>query len=207
VRALVIGGSTGIGAATVEVARAVGFDTREMSRTSGVDVRRPERFRRALLETPTPDLLVYCAGEAAPPRPLLDEYDSTRHRAMSAHYHGAAIALTWWARRWLPRHGNPAAVVVASTAGTRPSPEWNAYAASKAAAINLGLTASAEWAPLGLRVYTVAPGRCATALRATLAPEEDPATIMQPLEVANILVSLHNDEPGLLAGQVLEVRR
>lgn len=36
----------------------------------------------------------------------------------------------------------------------------------------------------------VSPGRCATDLRKTLAPDEDPTTIMQPEEVADGLVYL-----------------
>ena len=44
-----------------------------------------------------------------------------------------------------------------------------------------------ELAIYGTRVVCLSPGRTATALRRTLAPEEDPSTIMQPEHVARVI--------------------
>jgi 3-oxoacyl-[acyl-carrier protein] reductase len=69
-------------------------------------------------------------------------------------------------------------------------------------------TLAEELAGSGVHVFGVAPGRCATDLRKILAPEEDPASIMQPDEVARIAFWLLTDvDAPLLSGQTLRVRR
>jgi 3-oxoacyl-[acyl-carrier protein] reductase len=57
-------------------------------------------------------------------------------------------------------------------------------------------------------VFGIAPGRCATDLRRVLAPDEDPASIMQPDEIADVVFWLLTDRAApLLSGQMLRVRR
>lgn len=79
---------------------------------------------------------------------------------------------------------------IASTAGLNGRPEWTTYSASKAALLAASESMREEFAPEGTEVIRVSPGRCATDLRKTLAPDEDPTTIMQPEEVADGLVYL-----------------
>ena len=50
-------------------------------------------------------------------------------------------------------------------------------------------------------------GRCATALRKKLAPDEDPTTIMQPKEVSKILCMLASSEEHCLDGQNIVIRK
>lgn len=181
---------------------AAGHDILPISRTDGCDVTSSE-FEDRLASHGTVDGLVTCAGVTAQPQPLMsvtdDEWDESL--AVNLTHHMRAI-------RWFVKQGVPGPIViVASTAGTRPSPEWIPYAAAKAALINLGLSVHAEVADLGFRVYVIAPGRCATALRATLAPDEDPESIMQPSEVAAVVRRLIGEEAGVLTGQVIRVAR
>lgn len=75
-------------------------------------------------------------------------------------------------------------VNVASTAGITGRSGWLTYSSSKAALIAMSQVLKEELAIYGTRVVTISPGRCATALRRTLAPDEDPTTIMQPEDVA-----------------------
>jgi len=96
---------------------------------------------------------------------------------------------------------------VASTAGMTPRPGWLSYSSSKAALISMSLTLSEELAEYKIKVYCVSPGRCATALRKKLAPEEDPSTIMQPEEVSNVICQLVSDEEQCLDGQNIIIRR
>ena len=102
------------------------------------------------------------------------------------------------------RHGK--IVNIASTAGSTPRPGWISYSSSKAAVISVSQTLTAELAEYGIKVYCVSPGRCATDLRRKLAPEEDPATIMQPEHVAEIIANLSGDSGNALDGQDIVVR-
>lgn len=84
---------------------------------------------------------------------------------------------------------------IASTAGISGRSGWLSYSASKAALINMSEVMREELRPQGIDVICISPGRCATDLRRTLAPEEDPSTIMQPEQVAAV-VKLMMSEPG-----------
>lgn len=96
---------------------------------------------------------------------------------------------------------------VASTAGMTPRPGWLSYASSKAAVISMSETLTAELAEYGITVYCVSPGRCATKLRKRLAPDEDPTTIMQPEEVAEVICNLISPAEQCLDGQNIVIRK
>ncbi len=81
-------------------------------------------------------------------------------------------------------------VNIASTAGISGRAGWLTYSASKAAVINMSEVMRSELAIYGTRVVCISPGRTATALRRVLAPEEDPSTIMQPEDVAEVIEML-----------------
>lgn len=207
--ALVVGGSRGIGAAIVSRLETLGYDTAEMSRTSGCDVTKRDELHDALRALhAAPDVLVYCAGHVEP-RPLLEVDDDDWDYHLDVNLTAARHVLAWWGRRRVKWHAGAGgvAILVASTAALRPSPGWSSYSAPKAGLVNLGLTAAVELAAHKLRCYVVAPGRCATHLRATLAPDEDQSKIMRPEEVADVAAMLIADTGGVLAGQVVEVAR
>jgi NAD(P)-dependent dehydrogenase (short-subunit alcohol dehydrogenase family) len=96
---------------------------------------------------------------------------------------------------------------VASTAGLSSRPGWSAYASSKAAVISFTKTMSDELEEYGIKSYAISPGRCATDLRKLLAPEEDPTTIMQPQEVAQIISNLLGENGNNLDGQNIIIRK
>ena len=68
-------------------------------------------------------------------------------------------------------------------------------------------TLTAELSEYGIMVYCVSPGRCATKLRRRLAPDEDPSTIMQPEEVAQVICNLVNPNEHCLDGQNIVIRK
>lgn len=96
---------------------------------------------------------------------------------------------------------------VASTAGMTPRPGWLSYASSKASVISMSQTLTAELAEYGIKVYCVSPGRCATKLRKRLAPEEDPTTIMQPEDVAEVILNLISPNEQCLDGQNIVIKK
>lgn len=108
--------------------------------------------------------------------------------------------------RYMKRNGGKI-LNVASTAGMTPRPGWISYSSSKAAIISMSQTLTEELAEYGIKVYCVSPGRCATKLRKKLAPNEDPATIMQPDEVADVICRLVSKEENCLDGQNIIIRK
>jgi 3-oxoacyl-[acyl-carrier protein] reductase len=95
---------------------------------------------------------------------------------------------------------------VASTAGISGRSGWLAYSSSKAAVIAMSQVMKEELAIYGTRVVCISPGRCATALRSKLAPDEDPRTIMQPEDVACVIEMLASDAGRFVDSQNLVVR-
>lgn len=95
---------------------------------------------------------------------------------------------------------------VASTAGMNGRAGWLSYSVSKAAMINMSEVLRDELKPYGIEVICLSPGRCATDLRRALAPNEDPSTIMQPEQVADIIKFMMSDPGKLLHSQNLVVR-
>lgn len=95
---------------------------------------------------------------------------------------------------------------VASTAGVTGRAGWLTYSSSKAAVIAMSAVMKEELAIYGTRVVCISPGRCATALRRTLAPDEDPSTIMQPEDVADVIAMLASEAGRFIDSQNLVVR-
>jgi 3-oxoacyl-[acyl-carrier protein] reductase len=97
-------------------------------------------------------------------------------------------------------------VNIASTAGITGRSGWLTYSSSKAALITMSEVMKEELAIYGTRVVCISPGRCATDLRRTLAPDEDPSTIMQPEHVARVIAMLASDVGRFVDSQNLVVR-
>ncbi len=95
---------------------------------------------------------------------------------------------------------------VASTAGITPRSGWLTYSSSKSAVIAMSQILKEELAIYGTRVVVISPGRCATALRRVLAPDEDPTTIMQPEHVAEVIEMLTAGAGRYVDSQNLVVR-
>jgi 3-oxoacyl-[acyl-carrier protein] reductase len=179
-RALVTGGSKGIGFAIAEVlaaeGAAVGLVARDAAglaaaaerlaprgtpvATAVADVTDTPALNRAVDDIANAlgglDHLVANAGGTVGSGNLTsagpDEFTATF--ALNA---GHAAELIRAGLPWLRAAGGGAVVVVSSITGLRPAPR-TAYAAAKAAEIHLAATAAQELAPAGIRVNAVSPG-------------------------------------------------
>jgi 3-oxoacyl-[acyl-carrier protein] reductase len=150
------------------------------------------------------DVLLNIAGYAEP-RALLDTTAQNLVTTFTVNVF-AMLLLTREVVRYM--QGRPAKILnIASTAGITARPGWVAYAASKAAVVSLSQTLAEELAGSGIKIYSISPGRTATELRRTLAPEEDPSTIMQPDAVADVIALLVGDAERTLDGQNIIVRQ
>lgn len=104
------------------------------------------------------------------------------------------------------RHPLSQIINIASTAGMNGRAGWLTYSASKAAIINMSEVLREELRPYGIDVTCLSPGRCATDLRRELAPDEDPSTIMQPSQVAEVIKLMTQPNGMLLNSQNIVVR-
>jgi len=150
------------------------------------------------------DVLLNIAGYAEP-KALLD----TTSQNLVTTFTINVFAMLLLTREFVRfAQGHPAKILnIASTAGVTSRPGWVAYAASKAAVVSLSQTLADELAGTGIKVYSISPGRTATDLRRTLAPDEDLSKIMQPSAVADVIASLMRDEERTLDGQNIIVRQ
>lgn len=150
------------------------------------------------------DLLLNVAGYAEP-KSLLDTTADNLVTTFTINVFAMLVLIREFVRYG---QGRPGKILnVASTAGITPRPGWVAYAASKAAVVSLSTTLAEELAGSGIKIYSISPGRTATELRRTLAPDEDPSTIMQPDQVARVIATLMRDDELTLDGQNIVVRQ
>src|ERR1700741_4604988 len=169
-RALITGGSRGIGSA---VAEALARDADGLAAASGrlepsgvpvatgaADVTDTPALQRAVAEVATAlgglDHLVANAGGTVGPGNLTSagDDDFTATFALNAGHAAELIRTGLPPRR---AAGGGVVVIISSVTGMRPAPR-TAYAAAKAAEIQLAATAAQELAPLGIRVNAVSPG-------------------------------------------------
>jgi 3-oxoacyl-[acyl-carrier protein] reductase len=106
----------------------------------------------------------------------------------------------------LHKHPLQRVVNIASTAGITGRSGWLTYSASKAAVINMSEVMRDELQEKEISVICLSPGRTATDLRRTLAPDEDPNTIMQPEQVATIVRLMTSETGMMLNSQNIVVR-
>jgi len=143
---------------------------------------------------------------------LLDTSDTEWDAAVRSNLTSTFYACRAVGRHMLPRkRGN--VINIASTAGTRGRPNMASYCATKAAVINFSRALAVEWAPAGVRVNVLCPGRFLTP--ATSAEMSDPMKydayvakvplrrIGQPDELKPAAVWLASDASAFATGTVL----
>ncbi len=149
------------------------------------------------------DILLNIAGYADP-QSLLDTDIDNIVKTYTVNVFAMLVLIREMTRHM---HDRPAKILnVASTAGITSRPGWLAYASSKAAVVSMSATLADELAGSGIKIYSISPGRTATELRRKLAPEEDPSTIMQPGDVADVIAQLMSENEKTLDGQNIVVR-
>ena len=103
--------------------------------------------------------------------------------------------------------GRGAFVEIASLAAAGPQPGQAAYAASKAAALSLVLSAAEESRGAGVRVNAVLPGTMDTPANRRAMPGADRSSWVSTEEVARAVLFLCSDEAAAVSGAALPARR
>lgn len=129
----------------------------------------------------------------------VDDFEKTLRTNLIAPFRMVQLALRLG-------HSLKTVLNVASTAGMSGRAGWLTYSASKAALINMSEVMADELGQYNINVISISPGRCATNLRKTLAPDENPDTIMQPDHVAETITMLFSSTGRMLESQNLVVR-
>jgi len=137
------------------------------------------------------DVVIHNASTLGPSplRPLLDTDCEELERALAVNLLGP-FRLTKAFAGSMAMHGRGLIVQVTSDASISAYPNWGAYSASKAALDHLGRVWAAELDPFGVRVASVDPGDMNTDMHREAAPGDDPATLLDPDEVAERLSAL-----------------
>jgi 3-oxoacyl-[acyl-carrier protein] reductase len=156
--AVVTGGGSGIGAATVQRLQAAGVRVHDASRSTGIDVTQADAVERVLALGDV-DILVNSAGTSylAPLEELSDEQWQAQ---WELHVMGPMRLMRALAPRMAER-GWGRIVVVSSSSGKRPSQTNAAYSVTKAAALSLSRTFADAYAGTGVLVNAVTPGAVA----------------------------------------------
>ena len=106
---------------------------------------------------------------------------------------------------FMQQRGKGAIVNISSKLGKEGSAMRAAYSASKHAVIGFTSSLSLEMKPHGIRVNAICPGPVATPLRAKNYPNEDPQTITQPEEIAQVILFLCCDDSEAINGAAIDV--
>lgn len=217
---VIIGGTSGIGAATAEVFANLGADThvaglaaKAAEATVGftsteLDVRSPTDLESYITTFKHIDVLVNCAGVSRD----RDEWTATSFAEVMTINLFSVMTACRVAR---PRMGRGSSIInIASMYSTFGAADRPAYASSKGAVVQLTKSLAQEYAP-DIRVNAVAPGWIVTPLSQNLFADRhasDPILARIPFqrwgqtkEIAEPIVYLASPAAGYITGVVLPV--
>ena len=210
--ALVTGGASGIGEATVERLREGGAEVHVFDLANGDDVRDPAQIAAAIDRLPRLDILVCAAGVAGDSIHTEDVSDEEWSRVLSINLDGVFFAN----RAAVPKMkagGYGRIVNIASIAGKEGNPMAAAYSSSKAAVIALTKAIGKDVVGSGVLVNCIAPAVIDTPLLGQSSEEHIAyMTSRIPLgrlgqvgEVAALICWLASDEMTFSTGACFDI--
>lgn len=229
--ALIVGGSTGIGAATARALEEDGYTvaitylpSEKMQSGPGdlqlpLDIRKIADIDKTITEVEESlgpiDVLVNSAGINIQ-QYALDVDEEAWDSIQNINAKGLFFACQAVAKRMVERgKGNYTIVNISSQMGLVGYERRVAYCASKAAVVNLTKVLAIEWAQHGIRVNAVAPTFIETPLTAPMFKEagfrkeiesrSPMGRVGEPREVAEVIKFLCSDDASLITGVTLPI--
>ena len=146
------------------------------------------------------EVMVHAAGALGPRAPLADYPEEAWHEV----FHVNTTAVHLLHQQLLPLLSPTATIIgVSSSVGRTGRGGWGMYAISKAALEAWLEVLADEWSG---PVYSVNPGGTATPMRAEAMPDEDPASIPSPADIAPIFLRLARPNPPAATGEKFNAR-
>jgi len=210
--ALVTGGASGIGAATVERLRAGGADVHIFDLANGDDVRDAAQLDAAVERLDRLDVLVCAAGVGGDSLHTEDVSNEEWERVHAINLSGVFFAN----RAALPKMkagGYGRVVNVASIAGKEGNPMAGPYSSSKAAVIGLTKAVGKDVAGSGVLVNCIAPAVIDTPILGQISEEHISymtariplARMGKPAEVAALICWLASEEMSFSTGACFDI--
>jgi NAD(P)-dependent dehydrogenase (short-subunit alcohol dehydrogenase family) len=231
--AVVTGGASGIGRATVELFHAEGASV-VVADVSGRETEVADRLGEralavnvdvsdsssvaALIDTTVTrfgalDVLHNNAGIEGTIAPLEDTDEAAFDRVVAVNLRGVYLGMRY-AIPAMKARGGGSIVNTASAAGLVGMPMLSAYCATKGGVVQLTKAAGAELAPSGIRVNAICPGPIDTPLLRELGREHPEAVSgavaltpmarqAQPEEIARVALFLASDDSSFVTGAAL----
>ena len=210
--ALVTGGASGIGAATVERLRDSGADVHIFDLENGDDVRNPDQLDAAVERLDRLDVLVCAAGVGGDSLHTEDISNEEWERVHAINLNGVFFAN----RAALPKMkagGYGRIVNIASIAGKEGNPMAGAYSSSKAAVIGLTKAVGKDVAGSGVLVNCIAPAVIDTPILGQISEEHISymtariplARVGTPAEVAALICWLASEEMSFSTGACFDI--
>jgi 3-oxoacyl-[acyl-carrier protein] reductase len=210
--ALVTGGASGIGAATVERLGAGGAEVHVFDLANGDDVRDSAQLQAAVDRLPRLDILVCAAGVAGDNFHTEDVPDEEWERVLAINLNGVFYANRAAVAK-MKAAGYGRIVNIASIAGKEGNPMAAAYSASKAAVIGVTKSIGKDLAGTGVLVNCIAPAVIETPMLGQSTPDHlaymtsriPLARVGRPDEVASLICWLASDEMTFSTGACFDI--
>ena len=210
--ALVTGGASGIGAATVERLRAGGADVHIFDLANGDDVRDPGQLDAAVERLDRLDVLVCAAGVGGDSLHTEDISNEEWERVHAINLNGVFFA-NRAALSKMKAGGYGRIVNIASIAGKEGNPMAGPYSSSKAAVIGLTKAVGKDVAGSGVLVNCIAPAVVDTPILGQISEEHISymtariplARMGKPAEVAALICWLASEEMSFSTGACFDI--
>ena len=210
--ALVTGGASGIGAATVERLQAGGAEVHSFDLANGDDVRDSAQLSAAVAKLPRLDVLVCAAGIGGDSLHTEDVSDEEWERVHAINLNGVFYANRAAIPKMKENHYGRI-VNVASIAGKEGNPMAGAYSSSKAAVIGVTKSIGKDVAGSGILVNCIAPAVINTPILEQISAEHIAymtariplARVGEPSEVAALICWLASEEMTFSTGACFDI--
>lgn len=188
---VVIGGTSGIGASLVKIAKAHGANVYSAGKSSGVDVRDSASVARYLDEVAEREGEIHaCVNTAGVllKMPFSNMSDEEVRESIETNFLGAVNV----ARVAYPHLARSRGHLMffASSSYTYGRAFYSTYSASKAGIVNFVQALAEEWAEVGIKVNCINPARADTPMRTRAFGIEPPGTLLDPDDIARRALSV-----------------